>query len=119
MDAKNVAHIVAGMATMSRNSTTRVHRLAESAEEAGTAAVAAMVAETAAVAAAALLLAGRRVPVLLLPREWLLLGLEDGWDQPGRSKAYLVEAATEEFVAESAAERIGRSRCIGCREVPF
>ena len=109
MDAKNAAHIVAGMATMSRNSTTRVHQLAGSAE-AGTAAVA----ETA--AAAAFLLAGRRGPVLL--REWLL-GLEDGWDQPGRSKAYLVEAAMEEFVAESAAERIGRSRCIGCREVPF
>ena len=106
MDAKNAAHIVAGMATMSRNSTTRVHLLAGSAEEAGTAAVAAIVAETA--AAAALLLAGRRGPVLP-PREWPLLGLEDGWDQPGRSIAYLVEAATEEFVAESAPDRIGRS----------
>jgi len=107
MDAKNAAHIVAGMVTMSRNSTTRVHQLAESAEEAETAAVA----ET-----AALLLAGRWGPVV--PREWLLLGLEDGWDQPGRSIAYLVEAATEEFVAESAAD-IGHSRCIGCRQVPF
>jgi len=67
--------------------------------------------------AAALLLVGRLAPVL--QRGWPLLGLGDDWDLPGMSKAYLVEAATKEFVAESVAERIDRSRCIGCREVPF
>lgn len=106
MGAKSAARTVAGMVTMIRNSTTTDHRL-EGSAEAGTAAVA----ET--VAAAALSLVGRQVPVLL--REWLLLGLEDGWDLPGRSKANLVVAAKEEV----AAERIDCSRCIGCREVPF
>jgi len=116
MDAKSVAHIVAGMATTNPNSTTRDHQPEGSAEEAATAGVAAIAAETA--AAAALSLAGR--PARALLRVSLLVGLEDDWDLPGMSKAYLVEAATGEFVAESAAaERIGRSRCIGCREVPF
>jgi hypothetical protein len=112
MDAKNVAHIVAGMATMNQNSTTRVRRLEGSAEEA----VAAIVAEAA--AAAALSLAGRpaRAPL----QGSLLVELEDDWDLPGMSKAYLVEAAREEFVAEAAVtEHIDRSRCIGCRQVPF
>jgi hypothetical protein len=108
MGAKSVAHIVvAGMVTMSRNSTTTVHPLGESAE-AGTAA------ETATAAAPSLV--GQRVPVPL--RVWVL-GLEDGWDLPGRSKANLVEAAKEESVAEFVAERIDHSICIGCREVPF
>jgi len=81
------------------------------------------VAETAPVAAAAAaafsLLAGRRGPVRVLLRVWPLVVPGDDWVQPGMSKAYLVEAATKEFVAESVAERIDRSRCIGCREVPF
>jgi len=105
MDAKSAAHTVAGMVTKSRNSTTTVRRLGESAEAAAAVAT-----------AAALSLAGRRVPVLL--RVWVS-GLEDDWDLPGRSKANLVGAATEEFVAEFVAERIDHSRCIGCREVPF
>lgn len=115
-DAKSAAHIVAGMATMNRNSTTRDHRLAGSAE-------AAAVAETAPVAAAAAaafsLLAGRRGPVRVLLRVWPLVVPGDDWVQPGMLKAYLVVAATEEFVAACAWERIGRSRCIGCRQVPF
>jgi hypothetical protein len=114
MDARNVAHIVAGMATTNQNSTMRVHRLEGSAEEAGTAAA---VAETAAAAAPSLL---ARRPARALLRGSPLVGLGDDWDLPGMSKAYLVEAATGEFVAESAvAERIDRSRCIGFREVPF
>ena len=108
MDAKNVAHIVAGMATTNQNSTTRVHRLEGSAEV--------VVAETAA-AAAALSLAGP--PARARVRGSLMVGLEDDWDQREKLKAYLVEAAMGEFVAESAAERIDHSRCIGCREVPF
>ena len=107
MDEKSAAHTVAGMVTTSRNSTTTVHLLVGSAE----AAVAAVVAETA-TTAAALSLAERRVPVLL--QVWVL-GLGDDWDRPGRSKANLVEAAKEEFVAEG----IDCLRCIGCREVPF
>lgn len=113
MDAKNVAHIVAGMATTNQNSTTRVHRLEGSAEVAVAAIV---VAETAA-AAAALSLAGP--PARARVRGSLMVGLEDDWDQREKLKAYLVEAAMGEFVAESAAERIDHSRCIGCREVPF
>ena len=110
-DAKSVAHIVAGMATKSRNSTTRVHQLAGSAEEAA-------VAETAPVVTAAAvafsLLAGRRAPARVLLRGWPLVVPADDWAQPGRSKAYLVEAATGGFV-----ERIDHSRCIGCQQVPF
>ena len=110
-DAKSVAHIVAGMATKSRNSTTRVHQLAGSAEEA---AVAEMAPVVAAAAAALSLLAGRRVPGQVLLRGWPLVVLADDWVQPGRSKAYLVEGAMGVFV-----ERIGHSRCIGCRQVLF
>jgi len=105
MDAKSAARIVVAMVTMSRNSTTTVHRLGGSAE-AGTAAAAEIA------TAVALSLAGRPEPVLL--QVWLL-GLEDDWDLPGRSKANLGVAAEEEFVAE----QIVHSRCIGCREVPF
>lgn len=110
MDAKNVAHIVAGMVTTNQNSTTRVHRLEGSAEEA--------VAETAA-AAAALWLAAPLARARARVRGSPLVGLEDDWDRPEMLKAYLVEAATGEFVAESAAERIDHSRYIGCRAVPF
>ena len=39
--------------------------------------------------------------------------------QQGYEKEVVVEAAEEGFVAEFVAERIDRSRCIGCRWVPF
>lgn len=102
--AKSAARTVAGMATMSRNSTTTDHRLGGSAE-------------AAAAAAALSPVVGRRAPALLrgLLLLLLLFGLGADWDLPGRSKANLMGAAMAEFVAE----RIGCSRCIGCREVPF